>query len=148
MHTHWTSDLPIYTPDSNPGPVRDVERDNLAPRISENMNPSWQSLASDLDDSWQANPPFATSAPPQGYPLPPSSHESSIRSHFHGKSLCLKYGPNSYTQRQDTHTSLLATMNYGILVPLLSSRISSVLCQLRVEEVAPRFLVHLKVCLL
>jgi hypothetical protein len=151
--THWTPDPSIYAPGPNPGPDHDVEQDSLASQICENMNASWQSLASDhriLGDSWQLTPPFATSAAIQGYPLSPS-HESNLRSTFHGTSLCLKRGHGFYTQKQDAHTPLLplsATINYGLLVPLLNSRSSSVmvLCQLRVE-VAPHFLVDLEVCI-
>jgi|SRR6266850_1693636 len=148
MDTHWTPDPSIYAPDSNHGPGHDVEQDNLASQMSEVMNGSWHHRI--LGDSWQATPHFATSAPLQGYSLS-SSHESNLRSNFHGTSLCLKYGHNSHMQRQDAHSSLLplsATINYGAPVPLLSSCISSamVLCQLQVE-VAPRFLVDLKVCL-
>jgi hypothetical protein len=155
MATHWTQDPSIYAPDLSPGPGHDVEQDNLASQMSENASSSWQSLALDhriLSNAWQATHHLATPDPLQGYPLS-SSHESNLRSNFHGTSLCLKYGHNSnpHTQRQDGHTSPLpqsATINCGALVPLLSSRISAamVLCQLQVE-VAPRFLVDLKVCL-
>jgi hypothetical protein len=96
---------------SDLGLGQDVEQGNPASLMNEAANASWQSPASQPPDhrgSWQVSPDLATYTSPQGphgYQLSPS-HTSTLSSNFPGKSLYLRYSPNSYMQRQHTNLFL------------------------------------------